>query len=79
MSKAEDASPNTADNLSAISADELKKVIDTSPEQERLVPAAHRPVNRPWFTRARSCLNLSPAPTRPGLTAPIKGRIAMTI
>jgi hypothetical protein len=35
VSKAEDASPNTANGASAISADELKKVIDTLPEQER--------------------------------------------
>jgi len=35
VSKAEDASPNTADGTSAISADDLKKVIDTLPEQER--------------------------------------------
>lgn len=35
VSKAEDASPNSANGASAISADELKKVIDTLPEQER--------------------------------------------
>jgi phage head maturation protease len=35
VSKAEDASPNSANSASAISADELKKVIDTLPEQER--------------------------------------------
>ncbi len=35
VSKAEDASPNAANGASAISADELKKVIDTLPEQER--------------------------------------------
>lgn len=35
VSKAEDASPNSASAASAISADELKKVIDTLPEQER--------------------------------------------
>jgi len=35
VSKGEDASPNSANSASAISADELKKVIDTLPEQER--------------------------------------------
>jgi phage head maturation protease len=35
VSKAEDASPNSANGTSAISADDLKKVIDTLPEQER--------------------------------------------
>jgi HK97 family phage prohead protease len=35
VSKAEDASPNSANGTSAISADELKKVIDALPEQER--------------------------------------------
>jgi phage head maturation protease len=35
VSKAEDASPNSANGASAISADDLKKVIDTLPEQER--------------------------------------------
>jgi len=35
VSKAEDSSPHSADGASAISADELKKVIDTLPEQER--------------------------------------------
>jgi len=35
VSKAEDASPNSMNVASAISADELKKVIDTLPEQER--------------------------------------------
>jgi len=35
VSKVEDASPNSANGTSAISADELKKVIDTLPEQER--------------------------------------------
>ncbi|HWU73089.1 MAG TPA: HK97 family phage prohead protease [Sphingomonas sp.] len=35
VSKAEDASPNSANGASAISADELKKVIDALPEQER--------------------------------------------
>jgi phage head maturation protease len=35
VSKAEDASPNSANGAPAISADELKKVIDALPEQER--------------------------------------------
>jgi len=35
VSKVEDASPNSANIAPAISADELKKVIDTLPEQER--------------------------------------------
>lgn len=35
VSKAEDASPNSTNGASASSADELKKVIDTLPEQER--------------------------------------------
>jgi phage head maturation protease len=35
VSKTEDASPNSANGASAISADDLKKVIDTLPEQER--------------------------------------------
>jgi len=35
VSKVEDASPNSANGASAISADDLKKVIDTLPEQER--------------------------------------------
>jgi HK97 family phage prohead protease len=35
VSKAEDISPNSANGASAISADDLKKVIDTLPEQER--------------------------------------------
>jgi phage head maturation protease len=35
VSKLEDSSPNSAGGTSAVSADELKKVIDTLPEQER--------------------------------------------
>lgn len=35
VTKTEDASPNSANAVSAVSADELKKVIDTLPEQER--------------------------------------------
>lgn len=35
VSKVEDASPNSASGAPAISADDLKKVIDTLPEQER--------------------------------------------